>query len=200
MKHTFFPMVLSISISFMNFLYISQLALVPWSCLYKNYRVEERWKYEDETTGHFNMAHLWRRQTDWRWLEACHLAEGGCPPSSWGAPGPYRPPLQGAQTGPCPLQALFFTQVLPASVCPGRSSSRLLHDRWGWQSHISMAGGKHCGQWSEEGKKGWQQCAGIQWPLLKSMSGLSLPTPFYTTAPHTCSLGCKSLVQHSTFP
>lgn len=66
---------------------LSQLALVPWSCLYVNYKVGKRWKEEDEAIGHCNMVpHLWRR---WRLKMpgSLSLLEAGCPPSSWGAPG-----------------------------------------------------------------------------------------------------------------
>lgn len=44
------------------------------------------------------------------------LLEAGCPSSSWGAPGLSRPLRQGAQTGPCALQAVSFTGLPPASV------------------------------------------------------------------------------------
>lgn len=40
----------------------------------------------------------------------------GCLLSPWDAPSLYGPPLQGAQTGPCALQALSFTGLLPACV------------------------------------------------------------------------------------
>lgn len=110
--------------------------------------------------------------------------EAGRSPSSWGSPGLYGPPSADVQTGPCALQAWSFTSLLPASVFPGCSSSFLLHDGWGWQSHIPKAGGRHCGQWSEEGKKGWKQCLGTERPLWQPMSGLSLPTPLYHSPIH----------------
>lgn len=95
---------------------LSQVALVPWSCLYVNYKVGESWKEEDEATGHFNMVpHLWRRWKDWRCLEACPCWRLAVLP----LPGvllAFMPHLCKEADRSCALQALSFTGLPPACV------------------------------------------------------------------------------------
>lgn len=97
---------------------------------------------------------------------------------------PWWAPLLAAQIQPCALQVWSFTGLLPASVFSGCPSSPLLCDGWTWQSYMLRAGWTHCGQWSEEGKKGWKQCPGTEQSLLQPLSRLSLPTLLYHSPTH----------------
>lgn len=194
--NTIFFMVLLHLNSFYEFpVYVlSQRAHAPWGCLYKNHRVGKRWKKEGEAVGHFTMvSHLQERQKDWRMVSEVGdgwklVLGGGWLFSLLGCSSPWWAPLLAAQTGPCALQAWSFTGLLPASVFSGCLSSPLLHDGWRWKSYTLRAGWTHCGQWSEEGKKGWKQCPGTEQSLLQPLSRFSLPTLLYHSPTHILPL------------
>lgn len=118
------------------------------------------------------------------------LLEAGCPHSSWSTPGLYGPPLHGAQTDPCALQVLSFIGLLPASVFPGCSSSFLLHDRWGWQSHIPRAEGNTVASEAMRGRKNGSNVQG-QSDLCRGQWVDSVYPAPSSTVPHTSNLGCR---------
>lgn len=186
-------MVLSIPISFMNFLCMSfrrwllvleaayinitgwaEVEVGRWSHRALHYGATS-WRQKAWREMAIKGGEGWRLAVDGGWLSSLLL---GC---SW----PLWAPLLDAQVGPCALQAWSFTGVR-ISRLPFLTSAP-----W-WvkmaEAH-ARAGGRRCGQWSK--KKGRRQCPGTEWPLLQPMR---LSPPLYHCP---TQLGCRRAGFHS---
>lgn len=195
MKHTFFPQGFIHLNFFSEFsVYVlSQLVLAPGGYLYKNYRVGERWKQENEAKDTLIQSHISGRQKDWRQMENevdgwKLVLDGGW--LSWDGPGLYEPSLR------MPRQDPVFSRTGPSLVfcLPLCSQAALPH---------------FCSMMGEDGRATYQRLDGYtvaskarrgrkegsnvrgQSDLCCSRRVDSVYPPPSTAVPLTSSLGCR---------